>query len=69
MFNQLESRRCLSQANHTLASARRDIDDGDFAAGRSLQSRNCLTMSSRESPACSATSLRMPFSVHARRAA
>ena len=31
MFNQAEWSRYLSQARHTLASARRDIDDGDFA--------------------------------------
>jgi len=69
MFNNLERRRYLSQANNTLASTRRGIHDGDFAAGESLQSNSCLTTSSRESPACSATSLRMPFSVPARRAA
>jgi HEPN domain-containing protein len=31
MFNHAEWSRYLSQARHTLASARRDIDDGDFA--------------------------------------
>jgi HEPN domain-containing protein len=31
MFNHVEWSRYLSQARHTLASARRDIDDGDFA--------------------------------------
>ena len=31
MFNHLEWRRYLSQASHTLASARRDVDDGDHA--------------------------------------
>jgi HEPN domain-containing protein len=31
MFNHTEWARYLSQARHTLASARRDMDDGDFA--------------------------------------
>jgi HEPN domain-containing protein len=31
MFNHAEWRRYLSQARHTLASARRDIEDGDYA--------------------------------------
>jgi HEPN domain-containing protein len=31
MFNRTEWSRYLSQARHTLASARRDTDDGDFA--------------------------------------
>jgi len=31
MFNHAEWRRYLSQARHTLASARRDIADGDYA--------------------------------------